>query len=92
MRLYFKSLEIQQSPIGHIARSLALVGAGKQEVALDDFDLVFRDGDLDDNMLLLVIKVRVRRILCIIIKFILLSLHSCSCVANGKKQYHDYLA
>ena len=56
-RFHFKSLEIQQSPIGHIARSLALVGAGKQEVTFDDFDFVFRDGDPDDIILLLVIKV-----------------------------------
>ena len=92
MRFYSKSLEIQQSPIGHIARSLALVGAGKQEVALDDFDFVFRDSDPNDIMLLLVMKVRVQYILCITIKFILLSLSSFSCVANGNKRYHDYLA
>lgn len=58
-QVYAKSLQVEESPIGHIARSLALVGAGKNEDALDDFDLVFRDCDPSDNMLLLVIKVRV---------------------------------
>ena len=57
-RIHAKSLQIEQSPIGQIARSLALVGAGQQEVALDDFDFAFRDGDPSDTILLLVIKVR----------------------------------
>ena len=56
--VYVQSLQIKPSPIGHIARSVALVGAGKQEVALEDFDFVFRDCDLSDNIFLLVIKVR----------------------------------
>ncbi|KAG9309666.1 WD40-repeat-containing domain protein [Chiua virens] len=50
------SLKIKLSPIGQIARSVALAGNGKQEVALDDFDLAFRDCDLGDNKLLLAIK------------------------------------
>ena len=38
--------------------SLALVGADRQEDALDDFDLVLLGGDASDGMLLWVIKVR----------------------------------
>ena len=38
--------------------SLALVGADKQEDALDEFDFVFLDGNPSNSMLLLIIKVR----------------------------------
>lgn len=62
--VYVQSLQIDQSPIGQIARSVALVGAGKEEDALDDFDFVFCDCDKSDNILLLVIKVRAWRTLC----------------------------
>ena len=49
---------MKQSHIGQIAMSLALVGADKQEDALDDFDFAFLDSDPSDSMLLLIIKVR----------------------------------
>ena len=44
--------------MGQIAMSLALVGADRQEDALDGFDFVLLDGDPSDSMLLLTIKVR----------------------------------
>ena len=56
--MHAKSLQIKQSHIGQIAMSLALVGADKQEDALDEFDFVFLDGNPSNSMLLLVIKVR----------------------------------
>ena len=55
---------MKQSHIGRIAMSLALIGADKQEDALDDFDFVLLDGNLildgnpSDGMLLFTIKVR----------------------------------
>ncbi|KAG9309668.1 WD40-repeat-containing domain protein [Chiua virens] len=49
---------IKPSPIGQIARAIALVGAGEQEVALDELDLVFRDCDQSDIKVLLVVNVR----------------------------------
>ncbi|KAG9309663.1 hypothetical protein JVU11DRAFT_10332 [Chiua virens] len=51
-----KSLQIKPSPIGEIARSIALVGAGEQELALSELDLVFWDCDACDTKFLLVIK------------------------------------
>ncbi|KAG9309660.1 hypothetical protein JVU11DRAFT_10329 [Chiua virens] len=53
---HVKSLRIKSSPIGQIARSIALVSAGKQDVALDEMDFVFCDCDPSDIKLLLVIK------------------------------------
>ena len=56
--MYAKSLQIKQSHIGQTAMSLALVGADRQEDALDDFDFVLLDANPSDGMLLFTIKVR----------------------------------
>ncbi|KAG9308828.1 WD40-repeat-containing domain protein [Chiua virens] len=51
-----KSLQVIQSPIGQIAKFVAHIGQGEQEIALDDLDFVFRNCDPSDIMLLLVIN------------------------------------
>lgn len=52
-----KSLVIQPSVVGHIAKAMALIGNGEGETAIRLFDLVFGHCDSDDNKILLVIKV-----------------------------------
>ncbi|KAH0825664.1 hypothetical protein J3R83DRAFT_11721 [Lanmaoa asiatica] len=51
-----KSLAIQRSIIGHIAKAVALVGRGEHELAFETFDLVFRDCSADETRFLLLIK------------------------------------
>lgn len=51
-----ESLRIQPSPIGYIARAVALLTQGDREGALRIFDLAFHDCEPHDNRFLLLLK------------------------------------
>ena len=53
-----KSLSIQPSIIGHIAKAVALVGQGQQELALEAFHAVFCNCGADEIKFLLLVQVR----------------------------------
>ncbi|KAI6144223.1 hypothetical protein BKA82DRAFT_4175783, partial [Pisolithus tinctorius] len=51
-----ESLQVQSSPIGHVAMAVALLGQGDREGALCAFDLAFHDCEPHDNRILLLLK------------------------------------
>ncbi|KAI5981867.1 hypothetical protein EDC04DRAFT_2916171 [Pisolithus marmoratus] len=51
-----ESLQVQPSPVGHIAMAVALLGEGNREGALCAFDLAFHDCELHDIRFLLLLK------------------------------------
>ncbi|KAG6379430.1 hypothetical protein JVT61DRAFT_11900 [Boletus reticuloceps] len=51
-----RSLAMQPSAIGHIAKARGLLGQGQQELAFEAFDLAFRDCKADETRFLLLIK------------------------------------
>ncbi|KAI6022663.1 hypothetical protein EDC04DRAFT_3143649 [Pisolithus marmoratus] len=51
-----ESLQVQPSPIGHIAMAVALLGKGDREGALHAFDLTFHDCEPYDNRYLILLK------------------------------------
>ncbi|KIO02168.1 hypothetical protein M404DRAFT_1002587 [Pisolithus tinctorius Marx 270] len=53
-----ESLQIQRSPIGHIAMAVALLAQGDREAALCTFDLAFHDCEPRDIRFLLLLRVR----------------------------------
>ncbi|KIN93449.1 hypothetical protein M404DRAFT_36093 [Pisolithus tinctorius Marx 270] len=54
--VHLKSLQVQSSPIGHVAMAVALLGQGDREGALCAFDLAFHDCEPHDNRILLLLK------------------------------------
>lgn len=87
-----KSVNIQPSTIGHIAKAIALVGQRDYKAAMRAFALVFRDGDPNENEFMLVIWV-CTSFVCILIVVELVTQAVLSCLAgeyiDGILRVHD---